>query len=108
MLAMRGDAAELKYLVDAGVAARTDAVRAPLALEVGTVALRKPELLIVEFQSRADLDAAIELLRDAFDMLSEDFEKEMFYVDVRHRYWTAEDGSAAKRVAEALIQKLEF
>ena len=108
MLALKSDVEAFTRLVDAGAAATTDAVRAPLALEVGTVALRKPAFLLMAFESRPDLDAAIELLRDAFDMLSEDFEKEMFYVEVRHVYWTAADGSAMKRVAEALIQKLEF
>jgi hypothetical protein len=55
-----------------------------------------------------DQDKAIELLRDAFDMLEEDFAEEMFYVAVRRAYWTAADGSAARRLAEAVLQKLEF
>ena len=50
----------------------------------------------------------VELLRDAFDMLAEDFEEERFYVAVRQAYWAAPAGSARRRVAEALIQKLEF
>lgn len=108
MLAQREDAQAFGALIGAGVATTAEPVRAPLALEVGTVALRKPAFLLRDFESRTDLDGAIELLRDAFDMLSEDFEKEMFFVEVRKAYWSASAGSAAKRVAEALIQKLEF
>ena len=52
--------------------------------------------------------AAIELLRDAFDMLSEDFEEERFYVEVRRAYWAARRRIGAPQVTEALIQKLEF
>jgi HEAT repeat protein len=108
MLTLRGKADSWKVLVDAGVAATSDASRSPIALGVGIVALRKPELVLNAFELRADLDAATELLRDAFDMLEEDFEEERFYVAVRQAYWAAPAGSARRRTAEALIQKLEF
>jgi HEAT repeat protein len=108
MLALRGDAEAFATLLDTGVAATADATRAPLALEVGSIALRRTAFLVTTLEARTDLDAVVELLRDAFDMLSEDFEKEMFYVEVRKTYWSSADGSAAKRVAEALIQRLEF
>ena len=41
-------------------------------------------------------------------MLSEDFEEERFFVEMRRAYWAAAAGSARRRVTEALIQKLEF
>ena len=77
-------------------------------LGVGIVALRNPQLVLSAFELRADLDAATELLRDAFDMLEEDYEEERFYVEIRKAFYAAPEGSARKRVAQALIDKLEF
>ena len=51
---------------------------------------------------------ALELLREAFDMLEEDFEEERFFAHVRRTYWQAPAGSPTRKTAEALIQKLEF
>jgi hypothetical protein len=47
-------------------------------------------------------------LRDAFDMLEEDLEEERFFALVRRTYWQAAEGSPTRRVAETLIQRLEF
>ena len=55
-----------------------------------------------------DLQASTELLREAFDMLEEDFDEERFFVTVRRAYWAAAAGSPARNVAETLIQRLEF
>ena len=41
-------------------------------------------------------------------MLEEDFEEERFFVLVRRTYWQAAAASPARKVAEALIQTLEF
>ena len=61
------------------------------------------------FRSRAaDERAALALLRDAFDMLDEDFAEELFYADIRKSYWAAPDGSAARRRLGAIIDQLEF
>jgi HEAT repeat protein len=108
MLALRDRPASWNVLLDAGVAAASDDIRSPVALGVGLVALRRPELVLSAFERRADVDQAIDLLRDAFDMLSEDFEEERFYVAVRKAYWAAPPDSASRRVAEAIMQKLEF
>jgi hypothetical protein len=58
--------------------------------------------------ARPDLRDAALLLRDAFDMLEEDFEEERFFATVRHTYWQAPAGSPERKVADALIQALEF
>jgi hypothetical protein len=50
----------------------------------------------------------VELVRDAFDMLSEDFEEERFYAAVRRIYWDAPAGSARRRGADVLIETLEY
>jgi hypothetical protein len=41
-------------------------------------------------------------------MLSEDLEEERFYVFVRKAYWAAAPDSPKRRIAEALMVKLEF
>lgn len=106
-LAGRGDAVALQALFDAGIPA-PESSRAPVALALGAAAVRNPAAVLRALEGRSDQAAAIELLRDAFDMLEEDFEEELFYVDVRRAYWAAAEGSAARRIAEAVIQKLEF
>jgi HEAT repeat protein len=107
LLAVRGRPAALGALFDAGVPAR-EAARGPLALGVGHVALRQPATIITALEPRTDLAAAIELLRDAFDMLNEDFEEERFFVEVRRVFWASPAGSARRAIAEALMSKLEF
>lgn len=106
-LAVAGHADAFTTLVDAGVPAR-DPARAPIALAVGTVAARNAPLALTALEGRQDLDEAVLLLRDAFDMLEEDYEEERFFVSVRRAYWDAPEGSQRRRVCDALIQKLEF
>lgn len=108
LLALRGNRKSLDQLLDAGVAAKAEAVRAPVALGLGTIALRQPELVLDALESRPNPDAAIEVIAGAFDMLAEDFEEERFFVFVRRAFWAAPEGSARRRVAESLINRLEF
>jgi HEAT repeat protein len=106
-LAQEGHADAAGALIDFGVPAR-DPARSPIALAFGTVALRNPSLVLKVLQSRTDLEQSALLLRDAFDMLEEDFEEERFFATVRRTYWQSSAGSAERRVAEALIKTLEF
>jgi HEAT repeat protein len=106
-LAQEGHADAAGALIDFGVPAR-DPARSPIALAFGTVALRNPSLVLKVLQSRTDLEQSALLLRDAFDMLEEDFEEERFFATVRRTYWQSPAGSAERRVAEALIKTLEF
>jgi hypothetical protein len=94
-------------LIDLGASAK-DPARAPVALAFGTVALRNTPLVLKVLASRADLSDGALLLRDAFDMLEEDYEEERFFATVRRAYWQAATGSAERRVSDALIQTLEF
>jgi len=107
MLAVDGRRWALEALLDAAGPA-SETVRAPMALGVGLVALRKPGLVLDVLMERPDARQAIELLRDAFDMLSEDFEEERFYVAIRQEYWSAPAGSTRRRTAEQMIEVLEF
>ena len=101
----RQDAAAV--LLDVGIPAR-DPGRSPVALAFGSVALRNTPLAIKLLMARADVKEAALLLRDAFDMLEEDYEEERFFATVRRTYWQAPEGSPERKVADALIQVLEF
>ncbi len=85
-----------------------DPVRAPIALAMGSLALRNPSLLLKVLEKEPLRGPAMELLRDAFDMLEEDFEEERFFATVRRAYWQAPAGSPARVAADALIRGLEF
>lgn len=106
-LAKRGDREALSELLNAGESSR-DPARAAIALALGNVALRNTGVVLDVLETRTSLDQAAALLLDAFDMLSEDFEEERFFVEIRRAYWAAAEGSARRRVAQALIDKLEF
>jgi HEAT repeat protein len=106
-LAERGDGEALSALVDAGIPAQ-DTTRAPIALALASVAVKSPAATLAAFETRTDRTAAVELLRDGFDMLEEDFAEEGFYVTIRRAYWAAKEGSATRATAQEIIQKLEF
>lgn len=107
-LAARGNQGAMTALLDSGVPSKEPA-RAPIALSIGTAAIRNPAALLDVLETRKDRDGVAELLRDAFDMLaSEDYELERFYVDVRRAYWAAPAGSPRRLLAEMLITKLDF
>ena len=106
-LAVNGRKDAAAILFERGAPTR-DPERAAIALAIGTVALRNTPLLLQVLETQQDLGAAIELLREAFDMLEEDFEEERFFVTVRRAYWAAAAGSPARKIADTLIQRLEF
>jgi len=107
MLARAGHDDMLARLLDVGVSAGP-AAQAPIALGAGLVALRDTPAMLRVLAKSPVRDQAILLLRDAFDMLNEDYEEERFFVDVRKAYWAAGEGSPERQVAEALIRVLEF
>ena len=85
-----------------------DPARAAIVLAVGTVALKNTPVTLKVLEQEGMLEPGTDLLREAFDMLEEDFEEERFYVDVRRAYWQAPAGSPARKVCDTLIRKLEF
>ncbi len=107
VLAASGRPDAIAALLDAGIPAR-DPARSPIALALGTVALRNTPLSVKLLSARTDLRESALLLRDAFDMLEEDLEEERFFATVRRTYWQAKEGSPERKVADALIQVLEF
>ena len=106
-LANSGNAQALTALFEVGVTS-VDPPRAPMALGVGTVAIRNTPLMLSFLESYKDADAAISLIAEGFDMLEEDYEEESFFAAVRRGYWKAAESSPTRRVGQALIDKLEF
>ncbi|HEY6358621.1 MAG TPA: HEAT repeat domain-containing protein, partial [Vicinamibacterales bacterium] len=108
VLAVGGKPRALTALLDAGEVAAEPA-RSPIALAAGYVALRQPDVMLKAILARAARPTTVALLRDAFDILSdEDFERECFYADVRRLYWEASEGSPERQTAQAVIAALEF
>src|SRR5688572_25198780 len=106
-LANSGNVQALTALFEVGTPA-VDPPRAPMALGVGTVAVRNTPLLLSFLESYKNADAAISLIGEGFDMLEEDYEEESFFATVRRGYWRAAESSPTRRVGQALIDKLEF
>jgi HEAT repeat protein len=106
-LAVDGNEQALQTLIELGAPTR-DPARAAIALAIGTVALRNTPLTLQVLEKTPNRDQALELLREAFDMLEEDYIEERFFATVRRTYWASAPGSPARAVAEALIRTLEF
>ena len=108
VLAASGRVEAMTALFDAGVPLQEPA-RTALALPLGMAALRNPTAAIAALERVKSRDAAIELLRDSFDLLSqEDYEQERFFVAVRNAIGAAPAGSPRRAVAEAIARKLEI
>ena len=95
-LAAAGRSEVLDALIAAGVGA-DDPARAPLALALGSVALRDPARMLETIAAREDPEGALLLLRDAFDMLDEDLAEERFYVSMRRAFWDERQARAPAR-----------
>jgi len=106
-LAIAGNAEALSLLIEYGGPSR-DPGRAAIALALGAVALRNTPLFLKVLQAQADPKPGIALLGESFDMLEEDLEEERFYVTVRRGYWAAGENAPARKIAETLIQTLDF
>lgn len=107
VLAQAGHDAAFGPLLDAALAA-SGAVRDELTLEVGAVVLRRPMLALSAFEARQQDRAVAVLFRDAFDMLSEDFEEERFGTELRRALFAAQAGSPRRQAAQVLLDTLEF
>jgi HEAT repeat protein len=85
-----------------------DPVRAPIALAMAAAAVADPPGLLGALERAPDPKGALLLLRDGFDMLSEDLAEERFYARIRALYWQAADGSPARARIQRVMTTLEF
>ena len=80
-LANSGNTQALAALFDKGITS-VDPPRAPMALGVGTVAIRNTPVLLSFLESYKQEDAAIALIAEGFEMLEEDYAEESFFASV--------------------------
>lgn len=107
VLASTGNERALAMLLDAGIRSK-EVARGPIALGVGLVALRRADVVMKVLGARTDAAPALELLRDAFDMLSEDFEEERFALEVRAMLAAPTADAALRALGERVLTELEY
>jgi hypothetical protein len=81
-----------------------------VALALSGIALRRPNdvLMWLSAAPEGERSKVIDLLRDGFESLEEDFAEEQFFATVRAAYWKEAEGSSTRTVVAGLIEKLEF
>ncbi len=107
-IAASGNQSAVAALVTLGD--RGGVLRDQAAIGLGTVAVMDPESMIAWLDRAAQKQraVAVDLLKDGFDDLEEDFGEEQFFAAARATYWKAADGSDTRSLASLLIQRLEF
>ncbi len=106
-LAANGDVEAGRALFETGVGA-VDPARAPVALALARLAVTQPAALVALVEQRQDRDRSLELLRDGFDMLDEDFNEEQFFVALRKAYYAEPEESARRPLIQAVINALGY
>jgi HEAT repeat protein len=106
-LAVAGHQEAATALFDIGIPSR-DPTRAPVALALATIALRKSTLMLTVLETYPDRDQAMALLAEGFDMLEEDLDKERFFAYTRRTYWESPQDSPKRTLMQAIIGKLDF
>jgi HEAT repeat protein len=94
-------------LFEVGIPSR-DPTRAPVALALATIALRKTPLMMSALEKHPARDRAMALLAEGFDMLEEDLDKERFFAFARRTYWDSPKDSPKRALMQAIIGKLDF
>jgi HEAT repeat protein len=106
-IAVAGHEEAATGLFDVGIPSR-DPTRAPVALALATIALRKTALMMSTLEKHPARDQATALLAEGFDMLEEDLDKERFFAFARRTYWDSPKDSPRRALMQALIGKLDF
>jgi HEAT repeat protein len=107
-VAEAGNVAALQALLD--INTRAPGLHDEVALGFGALALRRPSAVLDWLDSAPEpaRTAAIELLKDGFQSLEDDFAEEQFYAATRAMYWQAADNSPTRTLMATLIQRLDF
>lgn len=108
VVAVAGHEEAVEPLFDIGIPARDDSTRAPVALALATIALRKTPVMLAVLEKRLDRDSALALLAEGFDMLEEDLDKERFFALARRTYWDSPQTSPRRALMQTIIGKLDF
>lgn len=88
----------------------TPAVRSSAVAAIGTLALREPQVFLAWLAGvpAPRQEAAVAVLREAFERFEEDYAEEQFFAAARAAYWDAAEGSAARTLMAGAIDKLDF
>ena len=97
----------LSQLLDVGGPSR-DPARAAIALAFGAVALRNTPLMLKVLAGAGPIRSRDRPARRSVRHARRGLEEERFFATVRRGYWEAPEGSPARKIADALIQTLEF
>ena len=106
-LAVAGHAEAAQALAEIGIPSK-DPTRAPVSLALATVALRNTPVGMAMLEKHADVEKAIALMAEGFDMLEEDLDKERFFAFARRTYWESPDNSPRRALMQTLIGTLDF
>lgn len=107
-VAAGGEASAMAALLALGE--RGGAYRERAAVALAAAAVRSPDTMLgwLDRAAPGERGQAIELLREGFELLEEDYAEEQFYAAARAAYWKAPEGSATRELMATVIQKLEF
>jgi hypothetical protein len=88
----------------------SDRLRRETSLALSALGLRRPADFVAWLIEVPDATRtlAIELLREGFESLEEDFAEEQFFGAARAAYWKSPEASSARGVTAAIIDRLEF
>ena len=88
----------------------TERLTHEVALALSGVALRRPPDAVAWLAAAPadERSRAIELLREGFESLEEDFAEEQFFAAARAAYWNEPEASSTRTVVATMIEKLEF
>src|SRR6266508_3129312 len=106
-LGVAGHAEAVASLFEIGIPS-ADPTRAPVALALGTIALRATPLMMTTLEQHPNREKAIALLAEGFDMLQEDLDKERFFALARRTYWDSPERSPRRALMQTLIGQLDF
>jgi HEAT repeat protein len=92
------------------LASRGGGLRDESALGFAATAVRNPGHMLAWLTAAPEptRGVAVDLLKQGFEDLEEDFGEEQFFAEARAYYWKVPDGSSGRTLAASLIQKLEF
>ena len=107
-VAEAGNISALQALLDIG--ARAPTLHDEVALGFAALALRRPSGVLDWLDSAPEpaRNAALDLLKDGFESLEDDFAEEQFYAATRAMYWQAAENSPTRTLMATIIQRLEF
>ena len=96
-----------RALLEIGIPA-TGPTRVAAARAMAAFAMQQPALALPRLAERRDRAAAVERLREGFEMIDDDLAGEQFFVEIRKAYFAEREDLPTRSVIQAVINALEF